>query len=76
MHNSQGAATPSSLALRTCSRYCRKSARDLHPVQHALMPSLPAFAGIIRRVALVLLLGVGIGTALFFIGLEYMFPKY
>ena len=35
--------------------------------------SVPA---IIRRVALLLLVGVGLGAALFFLGLEYMFPKY
>ncbi len=40
------------------------------------MCPLPLLAGIIRRVSLVLLVGVGIGTALFFVGLEYMFPKY
>ncbi|WIA36482.1 hypothetical protein OEZ86_007782 [Tetradesmus obliquus] len=31
---------------------------------------------IIRRVLLVLLVGVGLGTALFFAGLETLFPKY
>jgi hypothetical protein len=31
---------------------------------------------IIRRVALVVLAGVGLGTALFFIGLQTLFPKY
>jgi hypothetical protein len=36
---------------------------------------LPA-AAIIRRVLLVLLVGVGLGTALFFAGLETLFPKY
>ncbi|KAF8065617.1 hypothetical protein HT031_003218 [Scenedesmus sp. PABB004] len=31
---------------------------------------------IVRRVLLVLLVGVGLGTALFFAGLETLFPKY
>lgn len=31
---------------------------------------------IVRRVALVVLAGIGLGTALFFIGLETLFPKY
>jgi hypothetical protein len=30
---------------------------------------------VLRRVALVLLAGVGLGAALFYLGLEYMFPK-
>lgn len=34
--------------------------------------SIPA---IIKRVALLLLVGLGLGTALFFLGLEYLFPK-
>lgn len=33
-------------------------------------------AAIIRRVLLVVLIGCGLGTALFFIGLETLFPKY
>jgi hypothetical protein len=33
-------------------------------------------AAIIKRVLLVLVAAVGLGTALFFLGLEYMFPKY
>lgn len=33
-------------------------------------------AAIIRRVLLVLLAAVGLGTALFYLGLEYAFPKY
>ncbi len=34
-----------------------------------------AAAAIARRVALVLLVGVALGTGLFFLGLEYLFPK-
>jgi hypothetical protein len=33
-------------------------------------------AAVVKRVLLVLLAGVALGTALFFIGLEYAFPKY
>jgi hypothetical protein len=43
-----------------------------------LLPSawLSAATAIVRRVLLVILAAVGLGTALFFIGLEYLFPKY
>lgn len=33
-------------------------------------------AAIIKRVLLVVLAAVALGTALFYIGLEYLFPKY
>jgi hypothetical protein len=33
-------------------------------------------AGIVRRVLLLLTALVGLGTLLFFLGLEYAFPKY
>jgi hypothetical protein len=43
-------------------------------------PAVPCpcclLAAIIKRVLLVILAAVGLGTALFFIGLEYLFPKY
>eukprot|EP00877_Chromochloris_zofingiensis_P006232 jgi/Chrzof1/1862/Cz10g24030.t1 len=32
--------------------------------------------GVIKRVALVLAAGIGLGVALFYLGLEYAFPKY
>lgn len=41
--------------------------------QAAIDTSVPA---ILRRVALVLLVGVLLGTGLFFAGLEFLFPKY
>jgi hypothetical protein len=46
-----------------------------------ISPALPLLPGsnaaaIIKRVLLVLLVGVGLGTALFFAGLETLFPKY
>jgi hypothetical protein len=37
---------------------------------------LSVAAAIIKRVLLVILAAVGLGTALFFVGLEYLFPKY
>jgi hypothetical protein len=33
------------------------------------------FAAIARRVSIVVLVGVALGVGLFFLGLEYMFPK-
>ena len=32
-------------------------------------------AAILRRVALLLIVGVGLGVGLFYLGLEYLFPK-
>lgn len=37
--------------------------------------SLSFAAAIAKRVALVVLAGIALGVALFFLGLEYMFPK-
>ena len=48
---------------------------QLHADYGAVVTAVAA-AAIVRRVALVVLAGVALGTALFFIGLETLFPKY
>lgn len=56
--------------------FCPATSLQYH--QHSLCVALPlcSAAAVIKRLLLVLLVGVGLGTALFFAGLETLFPKY
>lgn len=69
---SSGSSTSSSSSRRAGGQDLDSIVGSAKGEQAEVDTSIPA---VIKRVVLLLLVGVGLGTALFFLGLEYLFPK-